>query len=287
MRRLIACMGLGLIVLNFSCKEKEPEKQFAWQFDKVITLDGVNPIGIADSKDGLWLSDGDHNRVLLIDAQGDIKTTIDSLERPMHIALENDHLYIPQYGNDVVSDYRVSGSNAAFSEVISLSDSLDAPAAVAVRGSEKAIVDFYNHRILFSEKEGDWISFGKEGNYQGDFYFPTDVQITDSLIWVADAYNNRIQTFDKKGNWKKVIGADQGMNAATGLYVSENAVFVADFENNRVLVFDQEGELKQTLTDYILKPIDVLVQDDRLITLNFRKGELVVYLWKELISISK
>ena len=187
----------------------------------------------------------------------------------------------------MVSDYRVSGSNAAFSEVISLSDSLDAPAAVAVRGSEKAIVDFYNHRILFSEKEGDWISFGKEGNYQGDFYFPTDVQITDSLIWVADAYNNRIQTFDKKGNWKKVIGADQGMNAATGLYVSENAVFVADFENNRVLVFDQEGELKQTLTDYILKPIDVLVQDDRLITLNFRKGELVVYLWKELISISK
>ncbi len=268
-----------LIVSILSCKE--PEKQYSWQFDKSIELLGINPIGIAVDEGDLWLSDGDHNRVVLIDENGSIKAAIDSLERPMHIALEGKQLYIPQYGNDIVVNYDVTTLNKKTPEIIDLKDSLDAPAAIAVRGNEKAIVDFYNHRILYSDSKGDWISFGKEGNYQGDFYFPTDVQITDSLIWVADAYNNRIQTFDKKGNWKKVIGEDQGMNAATGVYVSKASVYVADFENNRVLIFDQDGHLEKTLEEHIHKPIDILVQDDRMIILNFRKGELVIYRWKE------
>jgi len=257
-----------IVASLIGCKEK----QYSWQFDERIELPGVNPIGIVAAENGLWLSDGDHNRIVLIDEAGMIKSTIDSLDRPMHIALEANRLYVPQYGNDEVVQYDITSLDKKTARLVDLKDSLDAPAAVAVRGNEKAIVDFYNHRILYADGGGDWISFGKEGNYQGDFYFPTDVQITDSLIWVADAYNNRIQTFDKKGNWKKVIGADQGMNAATGIYVSDTSVYVADFENNRVLIFD---------------PIDILVQDDRMTILNFRKGELVTYGWKEDVNTSE
>ena len=89
----------------------------------------------------------------------------------------------------------------------------------------------------------DWISIGTEGKDAGQFYYPTDVQITDQNIWVADAYNNRIQLFDKRGTFVRMIGVDQKMNAATGLYVSETQVFVTDFENHRLLVFFKDGQL--------------------------------------------
>lgn len=270
MRKLI----VPLIALAlFSCVEIEKPK--TWVYQKTLKLDGVNPIGIADNNGDLWLSDGDHNRLVQIDEMGNIRQTIDSLDRPMHIAAFSGTLFIPQYGNDLVETFDKKGRF-----ILPVKNSLDAPAGVAVLHDEKAIVDFYNNRILFQDGE-DWISFGKEGKQKGEFYYPTDVQITDSLIWVADAYNNRIQAFDKKGNFIKMMGQDQKMNAATGLFVSKDEVFVTDFENDRVFVFDHGGILKQELKRGIAKSTDLLVKDDLLHIINYQAGELVLYRLEE------
>ena len=277
MRFFIIVLLVGLSFL--SCKEKQ--KEMSWQHTQVIALDGVHPIGIAQSKTGFWLSDGDKNRVVLINQEGSIEQTIDSLDRPMHIDVNEDILMIPQYGNDEV----IMISNGVQSPV-KMVDSLDAPAGVSFVGEEVAVADFYNNQIHYSSnnfslEDEDAITFGKEGKADGDFYYPTDVQITKNNIWVADAYNNRVQVFDKKGNHIRTIGEDQHMNAATGIYVSTDTLFVTDFENNRVLVFDLEGAFKQELTTAILKPTDVLVVDDTLYIANYKEGNLSVYRWLE------
>jgi DNA-binding beta-propeller fold protein YncE len=254
-----------------SCQEKPKE----WTYKKTIKIEGVNPIGIANANGDLWLSDGDHNRLVQIDSLGKIINTIGELERPMHIDFDNQKLYIPEYGTDMIATYIVGSWELMKSK---LKDSLDAPASIAVKEKEKAIADFYNNRILYADGNSeDWISFGSEGSKEGEFYYPTDVQITDSLIWVADAYNNRIQVFDKNGSFVKMIGEDQKMNAATGLFVSENEVFITDFEHNRVLVFDHQGLLKQELKEGIEKATDLLIKDDMLHIINYRNGELVFY----------
>jgi DNA-binding beta-propeller fold protein YncE len=254
-----------------SCQEKPKE----WTYKKTIKIEGVNPIGIANANGDLWLSDGDHNRLVQIDSLGKIINTIGELERPMHIDFDNQKLYIPEYGTDMIATYIVGSWELMKSK---LKDSLDAPASIAVKEKEKAIADFYNNRILYADGNSeDWISFGSEGSKEGEFYYPTDVQITDSLIWVADAYNNRIQVFDKNGSFVKMIGEDQKMNAATGLFVSENEVFITDFEHNRVLVFDHQGLLKQELKEGIEKATDLLIKDDMLHIINYRNGELVLY----------
>lgn len=262
-----------MIILLASCQQQEKPKE--WVYQKTIKLDGVNPIGIANNNGDLWLSDGDHNRVVQIDENGGIVKTIDSLDRPMHIDATGGTLFIPQYGNDKVETYDGKGRFE-----LQLKDSLDAPAGVAVFKKEKAVVDFYNNRILY-QNDGDWISFGSEGKKEGQFYYPTDAQITDSLIWVADAYNNRIQVFDKTGKFVKMMGQDQKMNAATGLFVSQSEVFITDFENDRVLVFDQDGNLKQELKRGVAKATDILVRDDLLYIINYRAGELVLFELKE------
>ncbi|WP_339336985.1 MULTISPECIES: NHL repeat-containing protein [unclassified Croceitalea] len=280
---------VAAIILFSSCKQKE-EVPKEWKLSNVVQLEGVNPIGIAELDGKLWLSDGDHNRLVQIDEKGNIEKTIDSLDRPMHIDAMNSLIYIPEYGADAISFVHVEDSIAlsvAFEDdkIIIAPDSLDAPAAVSVfkplnkEGKVSlAIADFYNNRILFmNEDDEEWIFFGKEGKKQGEFYYPTDVQITDSLIWVADAYNNRIQAFDKQGNFVKMMGQDQKMNAATGLFVSEAEVFITDFENNRVLVFDHDGQLKQELKEGIAKATDVLIKDGVLHIINYRTSELVLY----------
>lgn len=268
---------LIIILVSLGCKEIQETKE-QWVHTKTTKLEGINPIGIAQDESGLWLSDGDHNRVVLVNTEGVVLKTIDSLDRPMHITSQEGNVYIPQYGNDEV----LSVADIV-RKPIKVRDSLDAPAGVAVSGSQIAIADFYNNKIHYSEDGDDWITFGKEGKANGDFYYPTDVQITKDAIWVADAYNNRVQQFDKKGNHIQTIGEDQKINAATGIYVSKEAVFVTDFENNRVLIFDLQGVLKQELKTDILKPTDLLLINDLLYVTNYKGKSLSVYRQEEVV----
>lgn len=261
---------IGLTAVLWSCQQ--PETPTTWQYVETISLDEIHPIGLTETSEGIWLSDGDHKRLVLINAKGETIRTLDSLERPMHISANNDELLIPLYGQDEV--LRKNGEQL---KAIAVADSLDAPAGVWQDGSSIAIADFYNHRILMTTDGSNWISFGKEGNADGEFYYPTDVQLHNDSIWVADAYNNRIQLFDKNGTFVQMIGVAEKMNAATGIFVSDDSLFVTDFENNRVLVYNHRGELMQELKTKISKPTDLIISDGSLVIANYRNAELVKY----------
>ena len=270
----------ALLVL-VSCKEEKPKKM-GWVYSHTILVKGVNPIGIATAQDGLWLSDGDHFRVVKVNEQGDIIQSIDSLDRPMHIATYKEQLVIPQYGNDEVIRLSVDKGRAKERILISLADSLDAPAGADIRDNEIAIADFYNNKVHYAGSDNKWISFGEEGKTDGMFYYPTDVQITQDAIWVADAYNNRLQKFTKTGAHLLTVGETERMNAATGIFVSETQVFSTDFENNRVLVFNLDGTYVQELNEQISKPTDMLIKEGILYVANYKSSSLSVYTWGEL-----
>lgn len=269
-----------------SCNEKNELPQ-EWQFEETVTVPGVNPIGIAADGNNVFLSDGDHNRIVKINLDGEILFELEGFERPMHIdfgkadveitdksntsILQDPALFVPEYGRDsiaVIRDNRM--------DFLVLNDTVDAPAGISVYQDQIAVADFYNNRILFYNGE-QWISIGKEGQALGDFYYPTDVQITSDKIYVADAYNNRGQVFDKKGVALAQFGQDQEFNAATGIHVTDKEIFLTDFENNRVLVYDLDYQLKQILEAQIDKPTDVLVIEDTVYITNYRKGQLVKY----------
>lgn len=269
---------LGLVVLTLvSCNTEAPIK--TWQHTETIVLEGVNPIGLVATKDGFWFSDGDHNRMVHTDEKGTVITTLDSFQRPMHLDVFGEKLFIPEYGNDVITTIERDEKAS-----IVLKDSLDAPAGISVFNKEMAIADFYNHRVLYSNNGEDYISIGSEGKHEGEFYYPTDVQITSNKIYVADAYNHRVQVFDKEGSYLQMIGVENDMNAATGIYVSDTELYVTDFENDRVLVFDLDGNLKQELSEDIEKPTDMVVKNDYLHIVNYRSGELVTYQLKDQVK---
>ena len=96
--KYIGILFLGLILLS-SCKEEIPKE---WAYKSTVKLEGVNPIGIANVDGKIWLSDGDHNRLIEIKKDGTLETVIDSLDRPMHIDSNHNFVFVPQYGNDKV-----------------------------------------------------------------------------------------------------------------------------------------------------------------------------------------
>ena len=246
------------------------EKPSSWEFDSEIKLDNVKPIGVAIINDTLWVSDGEGNRVVQIDEKGNILKEKKSLERPMHIANFKNGLAIPEYGKDVITLLEKGNSK------VLPTPELDAPAGIDFYKNAYAIADFYHHKIHFYNGS-IWISFGEKGKGDAQFYYPTDVHIDEEYIYVADAYNHRIQIFNKQGDFVRMMADNHEINAATGIFSKDKSIFLADFENHRVLIFNNSGELKQTLTQNLSNPTDIIVFRDMLYVLNFKSGTISVY----------
>jgi len=244
------------------------------QWNKVgsIQLEKVAPIGIATAgTDQFWISDGDHNRLLKIDLEGNIIETIDSLERPMHIETFQNKVYVPTYGSDEV--WQLSEDSKVLYQI---DEKLDAPAAVTFEGFKMAVADFYGNSVLFRNKDV-WQRIGGKGQTNGKFHYPTDVQFHNDKLYVADAYNHRVQVFDKNGGHLLTFGEDEDMNAATGLYVHDREVLVTDFENDRVLSYDVNGVFQYAIEGQFDKPTDMIVVEGKLYVLNYGSGQIDVF----------
>ncbi len=265
-------------ILFTSCQEKqkkiptESEQTTEWTFSKEIKLDNISPIGIVAQGDFLWLSDVDNNRVVKVNYAGKIIEKHGGFQRPMHIAINNSKIYIPEYISDTVKileDRNVSG--------YSLIEKPDGIGGIAIDGNIVAIADFYNHRIIL--QQGDKVAIiGKEGHNDGELYYPTDVDIKNDLIYVADAYNNRVQVFDFKGNYVRMIGWNEGIKVATGLKVTDTQVIVADFDGSRVLVYGLYGKLLQILTNTFNQPTDIEVVGNTMFVVNYKGNTIEIYI---------
>lgn len=260
---------LGIILFQ-SCNNKVP----TWEFDAEIKLDHVKPIGIAVVNDTLWVSDGEGNRIIQINKEGEILKEKKGFERPMHITNFKQGLAIPEYGKDEITLLK----NGQV-EVLP-TPKLDAPAGIDFYKGTFAIADFYHHKIHFYEGK-KWISFGEKGKGNAQFHYPTDIHITDTYLYIADAYNHRIQVFDKQGKFIKVLAADLGVNAATGIFGTDHTIYLTDFENHRVLVLDHSGKLQQVLKEGLSNPTDVILFHKKLHILNFKSGTISLYKQKK------
>lgn len=242
-----------------------------WEYERTIQFEDITPLGITKNDDFLYVSDSDHNKVFKMDLDGKIIETYEDFDRPMHIDMDAGKLFIPEYGADTVTV--IHNQKKSY---MPLAVELDAPASIDMQGDDYLIADFYNHRIVYSSQGKD-LTFGKKGKANGEFHYPTDIQFANNLIYVADAYNNRIQIFDRKGIFKQSIGEEDGMNAATGIYVTDKEIAVTDFENNRILIYDLNGKLLQILDKNFDKPTDVIINDNKFYVTNYKGKSIAVF----------
>ncbi len=263
-----------VLIAAISCEsgQKEKEKSAEWQFIEQIQLDeSIRPLSIAKSGDTLWVSDPDNHRVVAIDRQGKTLHTLNDLERPMHIEINNKGLLIPNFAVDSISVYTKNTL-----EKVTIKDSLDAPSGISVQEDVMAIADFYNHRIVLANNDKNLV-IGSKGHADGMLNYPTDVKLYKDNVVVADAYNNRVQVFDLNGNFLKVIGWQEDIKVATGVDVYNDQIYVTDYYGNRLLIYDFEGNLITILSEQFNKPTDVFIQNDTMYVANYGSNELTLY----------
>ena len=261
-------MALALGGILGACQTTEQD----WELVQRVPLGDIHPTGLAVVGEQLWVADGDHQRVAVLTLQGERLRTYDSLDRPMHLAADSSRVIVPEYGADRIT---VLVPETGERRSLSVPDSLDAPAGVSVLGSAMAIADFYHHRVRYYDG-ARWQSWGTEGHAPGEFYYPTDVQLTDDALYVADAYNHRVQVLDRQGGAPRLIGEDQSINGAVGLFVDDQEVYVTDYENHRVWVFAPDGGVRQRIDD-LSHPTDVVVHRGRLYVVSYGDQSLRVY----------
>ncbi len=264
------------LVILFLLSSCGPNSTESWQFSNEIPLEGVGIIGLEyDAEEELfWISDGDNNRLIRADQSGEVVEDVHAFSRPMHLSYREGILYVAEYGADRI--VYIAGEDLVS---VPLPQAPDAPAGVDVDGRRMAVADFYNHRILLWDESGD-LSFGIEGSEDGDFHYPTQVRFFEEKLYVADAYNHRVQVFDSDNNHLKTIGAGDGMDATTGIFVDESGIYATDFENSRLLIYSHEGELIQTIDEQLDKPTAVIKSDNKLFIANYRGQSISVFEWR-------
>lgn len=256
-----------IILVLLGCNQTPKE----WKFKEKIMLNGINPLGILVDGKGMWLSDVDRNRLVHTDMRGNIDFTQNELQRPMHISMENEKVFIPEFLDD-----RISTLSRNLLDSLQIDSDLDAPAGIDISGNVQVIVDFYNHQLVLVVN-GKTSIIGEKGHADGELNYPTDVALYGHKIFVADAYNNRVQVFDYEGNVLKVIGWQEKIRVAAGLTISENRVFVTDFHGNRVLIYDFDGQLIKILEEQFDRPTDVYVLENILYVANYKGGFISVF----------
>ncbi|NUN99040.1 MAG: hypothetical protein HUU01_00335 [Saprospiraceae bacterium] len=257
-----------VIISLFSSCRTEPDP---WVYDHTIALKDITPVCVIPEGDHFWIADADNNRLVKTDAAGKLLDTVSGLSRPMHMALRNGTLYIPEYGNDTISLLW-----REVKDVVWLPETPSGPSGVDKDKNRMVVADFYNHRVIYVEGEHN-LTFGHKGKEAGAFGYPTDVQFAHDKIFVADAHNHRIQVFDLKGQHLKTIGEKEGMKVANGIFVSQEAIFVTDNDNSRLLVYDLEGVLVQIITEGLNKPADAWADNKNLYVANQQGRSVSVY----------
>ena len=260
---------LSLLFL-ISCTGNQKNK-IVWKYNNTISLNDIAPIGIVAQGDFLWLSDVDHNQLVKINQDGQLLEKLKDFERPMHLAIFQNKIYIPEYTTDKIWILE-NGSRSKYS----LKTKTDAIAGVSVDQTRIAFADFYNHRVVLQQGD-DATIIGKEGHNDGELYYPTDVSIKNNLLYVADAYNNRVQVFDFNGNYVKMIAWNENIKVATGIKITDTQVIVADFEGNRILIYNHAGKLLQTLTNHFDKPADIEIKGSKMYVVNYGSKSIAVF----------
>lgn len=249
------------------------------------------PIGLATAETGeVFVAEGGGRRVQVFSQEGEVRRQIgpflengDTLRRPMHIAVSDSGLYVPDFNTDRVRVLSHGGTPRQRLDASDLETGFDAPGGVGVAEDGSIYVsDFYNHRVLRFRENGtldrQWGTGDSSGTASGHFTYPTDVApLPDGGFVVADAYNHRIQRFtaDDTVAWTRPTDqtwADSTtgtFNVATAVAAGpEGHIFVADFYNHRIQEFTPEGKFvqavngKNTGDGQFERPVDVDVGPD-------------------------
>lgn len=222
---LIIAIGLSLALLiaaAFAFWLGNPARGTG-AYDAVTTIAGVDrelgePFGIAVRGTSVYVSDGQADKIWIIDKDSAPRMFASGLDTPSAIAFdESGKLIVADTGSHTIKLVDVNGEATSIAGVPGQSGYLDGDAATA------------------------------------QFYAPIGIAVgSGGRIYVADTYNDRIRLIEngkvstvagESRGFADGIGASASFDTPTGLAIWRDKLLVADSGNRRIRVVEADGRV--------------------------------------------
>src|SRR5258706_2945991 len=257
--------------------------------DLIVDLKQQSPIplnaprGLAFAQDGtFYVADSRNNRVLHLDAQGNILNEWGSFadgvstpvgdgtfNEPWGVAVGPDgSVYVTDTWNHRIEKFTATGQFIKAWGYFGQGEKPEAfygPRGLAIDSAGRVYVtDTGNKRVVVFDADGNPITaFGSQGLDPGQFDEPVGITVDrNGVVYVVDTWNQRIQTFvpqETEGNLSFIPGKQWdvygwfGQSLDNKPYIAVNNdlhVFITDPEGFRVMEFDPNGTLIRTWGEY-------------------------------------
>lgn len=271
------------------------------------------PTSVAGIENTLFVLDTGNNRILVVDSEGELVSTLGSaegidLQQPMSITTDGDSLYV---ANSLVGEVMKLSPAGKVEDRFVLEkmagDAKPRPIGVAVNHSGKIVVsDAENHRVLILDSEGHQSgSFGtgtRAGGSQG-LNVPGALYVDDSdNIYVVDTLNGRIVELSPEGEFIRDFAglADTAGSLARPKGVAVDGagrIFVTDGLQAAIEVFGPDGGYLGVIGrrnpddpaagSIFEAPSGLLLTEDRMYVVDGVLGLLVLRLPGSMSSVSE
>ena len=229
--------------------------------DKPANGEWKEPAAIAVLGDDLFVLDTGNDRILRLDASGEVAKVLDrsvdprlDLQSPMAIASDGERLYV---ANSLASEIIVLDARGKVHKVIQLKKVKETdekpprPIGIAVRDDGKILVaDADNHRVLSLDQDGKLVKAvgtGKRDGGESGFNVPGGLAIdAEANTYVVDILNGRVVKLSPDGAFLQQFGepGDTAGSFSRPKDVTVNSlgyVFASDGLLSAVEVFAPDG----------------------------------------------
>jgi sugar lactone lactonase YvrE len=217
-----------------------------------ITVDGDSLIGVALTRNRIFVTDSIAGRLICLDTGGGTRWTrgrADGFVRPTGIVAADERLYVVDTLQDRVLivdlDGRIVGS---FGSHGAANGQFNLPTNIARgRDGRLYVSDTMNFRVQIFDRDGRFLrAFGQPGDGSGDFGRAKGVSVDrEGHVYVVDGLHDVVQVFDDEGRLLLAFGesgsGDGQFWLPTGLAIAGDTIYVADAANHRVEVFEYLG----------------------------------------------
>ncbi|ETR66005.1 MAG: NHL repeat containing protein, partial [Candidatus Magnetoglobus multicellularis str. Araruama] len=220
---------------------------------EIGSFDAIHGIAI-DSKDNIYVSDLNNNRIQVFTSSGDYSYSLgtgfdgsgtDDINGPAGIAIDSDdNIYIAEKEGN-----RIHGFNAQGTTILNMTNDFSGPYGIAVDndGTNMYVADTSNDIVKICT-----CPFACNCNEIGDFRLPYGIALgSNGNIFVADTMNKCIRIYDNDTLIDTIGSEGSGpgeFSNPRGVDVdSDGLIYVADTLNSRIQVFTASGDYSYSI----------------------------------------